>query len=118
MVQRREVGMVSNLRGKNYEARLEEVGMISLADRRMRGDMITTYKIMTGKDRIDPGEFFELAAEGPGRRTRRAAGVHNIRAVSARLDIRRYSFSHRVVNTSQTLSQTVSRGWGLFLGSR
>ena len=88
-VKRRAVGMVSNLRGKNYEARLGEVGMISLADRRMRGDMITTYKIMTGKDRIDPGEFFELAAEGPGPITRRAAGVHNIRGVRARLDIRR-----------------------------
>ena len=40
-VQRRAVGMVSNLRGKNYEASLGEVGMTtdltSLADRRMRG---------------------------------------------------------------------------------
>ena len=64
--------MVSNLRGRTYEARLGEVGMTSLADRRVRGDMISTYKIMTGKDRIDPGVFFDLVAEGPGPRTMRA----------------------------------------------
>ena len=70
--------MVSNLRGRTYEALLGEVGMTSLADRRVRGDMIATYKIMTGKDKIDPGLFFDQAAEGPGprTRTRRAAGVY------------------------------------------
>ena len=33
-VQRRAVGMVSNLRGRTYEARLSELGMTTLADRR------------------------------------------------------------------------------------
>ena len=28
-----------------------EAGMMSLENRRLKGDMITTYKIMTGKDR-------------------------------------------------------------------
>ena len=48
-VQRRAVGMVSNLRGRTYEARLSELGMNTLADRRVRGDMIASYKIMSGK---------------------------------------------------------------------
>ena len=39
-VQQRAVGMVSNLRGRSYEDRLAEAGMLSLVDRRMRGDMI------------------------------------------------------------------------------
>ena len=43
-VQRRALGMVSNLRGRTYEARLVEAGMISLSDRRRRGDMIQTYR--------------------------------------------------------------------------
>ena len=41
-VQRRAVGMVSNLRGRTYEARLSELGMTTLADRRVRRDMIAT----------------------------------------------------------------------------
>ena len=36
-VQRRAVGMVSNLRGSTYEGRLALVGMTSLEDRRVRG---------------------------------------------------------------------------------
>ena len=42
--------------------------MTSLADRRVRGDMIATYKIMTGKDKIDPGLFFDLAREQASRK--------------------------------------------------
>ena len=62
--------MVSNLRGRTYKARLGEVGMTSLEDRRVMGDMITTYRIMTGKDNVDPGLFFDLVADGLGPRTR------------------------------------------------
>jgi ribonuclease P/MRP protein subunit RPP40 len=36
-VQRRAVGMVSNLRERSYEGRLAEAGMTSLEDRRVRG---------------------------------------------------------------------------------
>jgi hypothetical protein len=43
-VQRRALGMVSKLRGKTYEDRLTEAGLTSLVDRRVRGDMIATYK--------------------------------------------------------------------------
>ena len=70
---------------------------------------------MTGKDRIDPREFFKLFAERQGPRTRRAAGVHNMRAVRARLDIRRYSFSQRVVNTWNSLPDSL-KGVGTLLG--
>jgi hypothetical protein len=38
----------------------------------VRGDMLATYKIMAGKDRVDPKIFFDLAGEGPGLRTRQA----------------------------------------------
>ena len=67
--------------------------MTSLADRRARGDMIATYKIMSGKDKVDPRIFCDLAGEDPGPRMRQAAGVHHIRAqaVQPKLDIRRFS---------------------------
>ena len=85
-------------------------------DRRVRGDMIATYKIMAGKDRVDPKIFFDLAGEGPGLRTRQAAGAHPIRAQAVRpkLDIRRFSFSQRVVSTWNQLPDSL-KGVGTVL---
>ena len=34
-----------------------------LIERRFRGDMIETYKILTGKEDIDPSRIFQLARE-------------------------------------------------------
>ena len=106
-VRRRALGMVSNLRGRNYNARLEEVGMLSLEERRVRGDMIATYKIMSGKDKVDPGLLFDMGGEGERPRTRGEARVHSIRPRRARLDIRRYSFSHRVVSLWNSLPNSI-----------
>ena len=105
-VQRRAVGMVTNWRGRTYEDRLSEVGMTSLEDGRLRGDMIATYKILSGKDKVDPSLLFDLPAVGPGLRTRLTAGIHPI-CVRPRLDIRRNTFSQRVVSTWNSLPDSV-----------
>ena len=55
--------MVSNLRGRSYEDRMAEVGMTSLLDKRVRGEMIATHRIMTGKDKADPRTFFDMAED-------------------------------------------------------
>ena len=106
-VQKRAVGMVTNWRRRTYEDRLVEAGMTSLADRRLRGDMIATYKVMTGKDKVEPGALFGLP--GDGLRTRQTAGVHPIRtqAVKPKLDIRRNTFSQRVVAPWNSLPDRV-----------
>ena len=83
-------------------------------DRRVRGDMITTFRIMTGMDKVDPGLFFDMVADGEGLRTRRGTGVINIRGSNNRLDIRRNSFSHRVVNTWNSLPDSL-KGVGTVL---
>ena len=108
-VQRRAVGMVTNWRGRTYEARLAEVGMTTLEDRRARGDMIATYKVLSGKDRVEPSLLFGLPENGTGLQTRRAAGVHPIRTqlVKPKLDIRRNSFSQRVVTPWNALPARV-----------
>ena len=71
-VQRRAVGMVTNLRAKTYEGRLLEASMTSLQARRERGDMITTFRIMQGFDRVDRSTWFQTVEEsrGAGVRTR------------------------------------------------
>jgi hypothetical protein len=111
-VQRRAVGMVSNMRGRSYEDRLVEADMLSLGDRRMRGDM--TYKIMMGKDNVEPGVFFGLAGDGPG--MRQETGAHHIRAqpVKPKLDIMRYSFSQRVISTWNLVPESL-KGVGTVL---
>jgi hypothetical protein len=40
---------MTNLRSKTFEGRLKE-----LVERRKRCDMITMFRIMTGKDKVDP----------------------------------------------------------------
>jgi hypothetical protein len=37
--------------------------------------MITTYRIMTGKDKVDLGHLFDLAADGLGLKTRGVTGA-------------------------------------------
>ena len=78
--------------------------------------MIATYRIMTGKDKVDPRTFFDMAEEGAGPRTRLVAGVHNIRETRSRLDIRRYSFSQRVASTWNSPKQLSLKGVGTVLG--
>jgi len=36
------------------------IGITSLEDRRIRGDMIKVYKLLTGKEKIDYKQFFNF----------------------------------------------------------
>jgi ribonuclease P/MRP protein subunit RPP40 len=42
--------MVKGMKNKKYEERLRALGIYSLRRRRLRGDLIETYKILTGPD--------------------------------------------------------------------
>jgi len=48
-VQKRAVGMVTNLKGRTYQERLSELNMVTLEERRKRGDLVEMYKTITGK---------------------------------------------------------------------
>ena len=62
-VQRTFTSLIPELRGLAYEERLSRLGLYSLEFRRMRGDLIETYKIMKGIDKIEGGRLFPLAGE-------------------------------------------------------
>ena len=53
------VGMVSGLKGRNYQEKLKELGLQTLQTRRRRFDMIQTFKILKGFDRVDSSIWFE-----------------------------------------------------------
>ena len=67
-----------------------------------RGDLIQLFKMLKSKDRVDFNLFFQIQSSN---RTR----GHNCRIVKQRshLDIRKYLFSRRIVNTWNSLPQTV-----------
>ena len=78
-VQRRAVAMVSNFKAKDYETKLVEAGMITLEQRRERGDLIIMYRIMTGKDDVPHTTWLKMMSDrdNNGVQTRTATGALN-----------------------------------------
>jgi len=93
-VQHRATRMISECRGQDYESRLARVGLITLEDRRSRGDLIEVFKIIKGVDKVDYRNFFELANYSVTRGHR-----YKIIKVRPRLEIRKHFFSQGVVNS-------------------
>ncbi|XP_023320170.1 uncharacterized protein LOC111695180 [Eurytemora carolleeae] len=91
------VGMVSGLKGRNYQEKLKELGLQTLETRRRRFDMIQTFKILKGFDRVDSSLWFETVGNEPSRRTRQSAYHLNLVKRQARPEIRSNFFSIRVI---------------------
>ena len=69
------------------------LGLTTLKIRRLRGDQIEVFKIVNGYEDVDRNMFFKLK-EGSRTRGHKAALVKE----QCRLDMRKYSFSQRVLN--------------------
>ena len=101
-VQKRATKLVPALKDKPYEERLVALNLTTLETRRIRGDLIETFKILKGIDNIAVKRFFTLS------------NVHNTRGHSLKLfkltcnlDVRKYSLAHRVVNIWNSLTDEV-----------
>ena len=57
-VQKRFTRMLPRLDGLSYKERLDRLGLFSLKRKRLRGDLIEVYKIMTGIDQLDSQYLF------------------------------------------------------------
>ena len=101
-VQRRATKLIQEIRHLPYDKRLRTLELPSLQHRRRRGDMIQTYKILNGIDRIDRSIFFELSTTSVTRgHTQKIVKKH------ARLGSRQSVFSQRVVNDWNSLPADV-----------
>ena len=87
-VQRRATRMLPFLRDLCYEKRLNHLKLPSLKHRRLRGDMIQTYKIFNNIDDIEPERFFSLS---PSTSTRNTG--NKIYIEFSKTNTRKYSFS-------------------------
>lgn len=91
-VQRRYTKRLSCLRHVSYEDRLETVGLERLDVRRLRADLIMTYKIVFGLTCLQFADFFEVS---PSRITRGHAFKLFVSGASY-ADARKYFFSVRI----------------------
>ena len=64
--------MISGLAGKTYEEKLVELKLQSLAERRVRYDMVETFKIMHGYTNVNRDVWF-FTVEGSSQRVTRLA---------------------------------------------
>ena len=105
-VQRRATRLIPTLRELPYEERLKRLNLPSLDDRRMRGDMTETFKILKGFDQLDASKFFILRAEVTEREATRG---HNLKIFKQRRNtaLSRKFFSHRVVDRWNSLPSFV-----------
>ena len=102
-VQKRAVRMMKDLGGGSYEDKLKELDLFSLEKRRIRGDMITVFRIVKGFDKVDSSKFFRFRnLTWPNR-------CHSMQIVKQqfRTDVRKHFFSQRIINFWNRLPASV-----------
>ena len=94
-VQKSMVNLIPGLQGTTYLEKLSELKLDTLEERRVRQDLILVYRIVTGKDKVNPHSIFEFYGEH-ARATRMSSYPWNIVEPRSRTDLRRNFFSNRV----------------------
>src|SRR5215469_6813345 len=90
-VQRRATKVeVRGIGRKSYEDRLRILNLTTLEQRRVRGDLIETFKILKGKVKVDAGVFFHLYQHAHGLRGHRM----KLSVQRCKTNLKKFSFSN------------------------
>ena len=92
-VQRRATKLIENIKNLSYQERLRYLDMPSLLHRRLRGDMIETYEIITGIWGVDKEIYFKQATNSITR-----GHCYKLRKQRAKTFLNQNKFSNRVIN--------------------
>ena len=115
-VQKRVMRMVTDLGQGSYDEKLKRAGLTSLKERRKRGDLIETYKTMTGLNRVDKTRWFDIQEPEQHRETRANSTVqvgettrkeNVLKQERANLEIRRNFYTVRVASQWNSLPEKV-----------
>ena len=107
-VQKRAIGMVTNFKGRTYEEKLAEAGMVTLETRRLRGDLLQAYRVLNGVDDVDPSKWFNKVQERNGAMsTRHTRGVFNVERGRGNGEVRKNFWSQRVCDPWNNLPDEV-----------
>ena len=101
-VQRRATKMIENIKNLSYQERLRYLDVSSLLRRRLRGDMIETYKIVTGIWGVDKDIYFKQATHSITR-----GHCYKLRKQRAKTFLNQNKFSNRVINEWNNLPHIV-----------
>ena len=101
-VQRRATKLLHNIKDIPYEERLQKLDLYSLAERRLRGDMIFTFQILKGFSDIDASKIFSKVIN---RRTR--GHSMKLEFKNSNCEIRKQFFTNRIITPWNKLSQNI-----------
>ena len=105
-VQRRATKQIPEMKNMEYADRLKKLKLPTLLYRRMRGDMIETYKILTEKYDPDVSNFLPLHREKRPTSTSRGNSLKIMKRLSKK-DLRKYTFSNRIADWWNGLPEEV-----------
>ena len=95
--------MLPTLKNLTYEERLRALKLPTLRFRRLRGDMIETFKILKGiYDRKVTEDLFELNQESKSR-----GHTLKIRKQRSRLNVRKFVFTNRIADKWNNLKEEI-----------
>jgi len=102
-IRRRATKMVDGLKDIAYDDRLEILGLLSLEKRRLRGDLIEVFKILTDRENIDKHQFFTPSLSSHLR-------GHSLKLLNPRSSrqVRQNFFSQRVIDEWNKLPSDVA----------
>ena len=100
-VQRRATKLVRQYKHLEYADRLKKLNLTTLEERRQRGDMILTYRLLNGLEDIDYRKFFTLQDSHYNLRRH----SKTLKKEASRLNIRSSYFSRRIVNKWNSLTE-------------
>ena len=100
-VKKRALRMIPELNGLSYEEKLQHLNLFSLSKRRLRGDMIETFKIFQGIDNISSDIFFNL------NKSNTRGHAYKLYKGPFKRQCRQYFYSQRVIDPWNKLPSEV-----------